>query len=67
MITVLIILYLVTVIIMEIHIEYSKGGIYHNQKINMEDWNFMLVPLLNTFFAIGMWIAAWPLKFFKLN
>lgn len=60
MITVLIILYLVIVIIMaiEIHIEYSKCGIYHNQKINMEDWTFMLVPLLNTFFAIGMWIAV---------
>ena len=67
MITLLIfiLIYLISVFLhwLHIHFSHSKGGIFAHYEIDNGDWVLMLVPLINTVFAIVMWIARYPIKF----
>lgn len=61
---ILIAVYLVSCLISwyYIHLAYSKHGVWPNIYPDISDLFMVFYPLLNTGFAIIIWLIQWPIK-----
>ena len=44
------------------HLVYSKYGVWPNSYPDISDLLIVFCPLLNTIFAIIIWLVQWPIK-----